>query len=338
VTRVGREGGWGKNSTRSTLVGGLLLLACAAVGVVVLGTGDYPIAPVEVVRTLFGGGRPAAEYIVLDLRLPRLLTALAVGAAFGISGAIFQSLTRNPLGSPDVVGFTAGASTGALIAIITMGAGLAGVAVGAIGGGALTAATVYLLAYRRGTHGYRLVIIGISVQALLVSTNTYLLVRANLWDAQRAAVWLTGSLNARDWSHATLAGAGLAALLPLAIALSRPCRMLEMGDEAAQALGVPVERTRLALIAVAVGLAAAGTAAAGPIAFVALAAPQLARRLTRATGPGVLPAAAMGAVLLLTSDLIAQRALAPTQLPVGVVTSCLGGAYLVWLLKKGRDG
>jgi iron complex transport system permease protein len=323
---------------RSTVVSALLLAVCAAVGVVALGTGDYRIAPAEVVRTLFGGGTPAAEYIVLDLRLPRLLTALAVGAAFGISGAIFQSLTRNPLGSPDIVGFTAGASTGALVAIIATGAGLAGVAVGAIGGGALTAAAVYLLAYRRGTHGYRLVIIGVAVQAMLVSTNTYLLARADIWDAQRAAVWLAGSLNSRDWPHATVVGAALAVLLPLALLLSRPCRMLEMGDEAAQALGVPVERTRLALIAVAVGLAAAGTAAAGPIAFVALAAPQLARRLTRATGPGVLPAAAMGAALLLTSDLVAQRALAPTQLPVGVVTSCLGGAYLVWLLKKGRDG
>jgi iron complex transport system permease protein len=324
--------------TRPRVVGGLLLVACAAGGVVILGTGDYPIPPLEVIRTLFGAGTPAAEYIVLDLRLPRLLTALAVGAALAASGAIFQSLTRNPLGSPDIIGFTAGASTGALIAIIATGAGVAGVAVGAVGGGVLTAATVYLLAYRRGTHGYRLVIIGVGVQALLVATNNYLLVRGNIWDAQRAAVWLTGSLNARDWSHATVAGAGLAVLLPVAMALSPPCRMLEMGDEAAQALGVAVERTRLALIAVAVGLAAAGTAAAGPVAFVALAAPQLARRLTRATGPGVLPAAAMGAVLLLTSDLIAQRALAPTQLPVGVVTSCLGGGYLVWLLRRGRDG
>lgn len=327
----------GGTMVRARVVGGLLLLACVAVGVVVLGTGDYPVAPLEVVRTLFGGGTPAAEYIVLDLRLPRLLTALAVGAAFGISGSIFQSLTRNPLGSPDIIGFTAGASTGALITIITMGAGLAGVAAGAAGGGALAAAAVYLLAYRRGTSGYRLVIIGVGVHALLVSANTYLLVRADIWDAQRAAVWLTGSLNARDWSHATVAGAGLAALLPLALALSAPRRMLEMGDEAAQALGVPVERTRRGLIAVAVGLAAAGTAAAGPIAFVALAAPQLARRLTRSTGPGVLPAAAMGAVLLLTSDLIAQRVLAPTQLPVGVVTSCLGGAYLIWLLARRRD-
>jgi iron complex transport system permease protein len=206
------------------------------------------------------------------------------------------------------------------------------VAAGAIAGGLLAATVVYLLAYRRGTHGYRLIIIGVGVQAMLASLNTYLLIRANIFDAQRAALWLAGSLNARSWTHAALAGIALAVLLPAAVGLGRQCRMLEMGDEAARALGVSVERGRLALIGTAVGLAAVATACAGPIAFVALAAPQLSRRLTGATGPGVLPAAAMGAVLLAGSDLIAQRALAPSQLPVGVVTSCLGGAYLIWLL------
>ncbi|GAA4680598.1 ABC transporter permease [Phytohabitans rumicis] len=317
---------------RSVAVGAALLAFCAAVGILALGTGDYPLSPAGVLRALFGGGTPATEYIVLDLRLPRVLTALAVGAALGASGAIFQSLTRNPLGSPDVIGFTAGASAGALIMIIVAGAGLASIAFGAVLGGALAAAAVYLLAYRRGTHGYRLVIIGVAVQALLTSLSTYLLVRANIFDAQRAALWIMGSLNARDWAHAAVAGGALALLMPVVLMLGRRALVLEMGDETARALGVSVERVRLALIATAVGLAAAGTACAGPIAFVALAAPQLARRLTRATGPNVVPAAAMGAALLLASDLLAQRALPTTQLPVGVVTACLGGAYLIWLL------
>jgi iron complex transport system permease protein len=317
---------------RSIAVGLALVGACALVAVVALGTGDYPISPAGVVRTLVGQGNPATEYIVIDLRLPRVLTALAVGAAFGASGAIFQSLTRNPLGSPDVIGFTAGASVGALIMIILVGGGLLEIASGAMLGGALAAVAVYLLAYRRGTQGYRLVIIGVAVQALLTAVTTYLLARANIFDSQRASLWIMGSLNARGWAHAAVAGAALAVLLPVILALHRRALMLEMGDETARSLGVPVERVRLALIATAVGLAAVGTACAGPIAFVALAAPQLARRLTRATGPNPLPSAAMGAALLLASDLVAQRALAPTQLPVGVVTAALGGAYLIWLL------
>lgn len=317
---------------RSFAVGLALLATCVIVAVVALGTGDYPISPTGVVRSLVGQGNPATEYIVLDLRLPRVLTALAVGAAFGASGAIFQSLTRNPLGSPDVIGFTAGASVGALIMIILVGGGLLEIASGAVLGGAAAAAAVYLLAYRRGSQGYRLVIIGVAVQALLTAVTTYLLARANIFDSQRAALWIMGSLNARGWAHAAVAGATLAALLPVVLALHRRTLVLEMGDETARSLGVSVERVRLALIATAVALAAVGTACAGPIAFVALAAPQLARRLTRATGPNPLPSAAMGAALLLASDLVAQRALAPTQLPVGVVTAALGGLYLIWLL------
>jgi iron complex transport system permease protein len=318
--------------SRPAAVGVILLALCAAITVVALGTGDYPISPGGVLRTLVGAGTPATEYIVLDLRLPRVLTALAVGAALGASGAIFQSLTRNPLGSPDVVGFTTGASAGALVMIILVGGGLAQVALGAIAGGTVAATAVYLLAYRGGAHSYRLVIVGVGVQALLMAAITYLLVRANIVDAQRAALWLMGSLNARSWGHVVIAGGAVVLLLPVALLLAQRTLILEMGDETARALGVSVERVRLALIATAVGLAAAGTAAAGPVAFVALAAPQLARRLTRTAGPNTVPSAAMGAALLLASDLVAQRAFAPTQLPVGVVTACLGGAYLIWLL------
>jgi iron complex transport system permease protein len=318
--------------SRPAAVGVILLALCAAITVVALGTGDYPISPGGVLRTLVGAGTPATEYIVLDLRLPRVLTALAVGAALGASGAIFQSLTRNPLGSPDVVGFTTGASAGALVMIILVGGGLAQVVLGAIAGGTVAATAVYLLAYRGGAHSYRLVIVGVGVQALLMAAITYLLVRANIVDAQRAALWLMGSLNARSWGHVVIAGGAVVLLLPVALLLAQRTLILEMGDETARALGVSVERVRLALIATAVGLAAAGTAAAGPVAFVALAAPQLARRLTRTAGPNTVPSAAMGAALLLASDLVAQRAFAPTQLPVGVVTACLGGAYLIWLL------
>jgi len=320
--------------TRSAVVVAALVVLCAAIAVMTLGAGDYPIPAVDVVRTLLGAGTPVTDFIVLELRLPRLVTALAVGVALGASGAVFQSVTRNPLGSPDIIGFTTGASTGALLAIIAIGAGLPGQAAGAMIGGLLSATVVYLLARRGGVHSYRLVIVGIGVQALLTSTNTYLLVRSNINDAQRAALWLAGSLNARGWGHAALAAIAVALLLPAVLLLGPRNRMLELGDDLARALGVAVEPARLGLIAAGVGLAAGAAAAAGPIAFVALAAPQLARRLTRATGPGVLPAAAMGALLLVASDLIGQHALPDMQVPVGLVTSCLGGGYLVWLLAR----
>lgn len=331
-TRTGRFSV--RTHPRSAVVVAVLLVLCAALAVVTLGSGDFPVAATDVVRTLFGAGTPATDLIVLELRLPRLVTALAVGAALGASGAVFQSVTRNPLGSPDIIGFTTGASTGALLSIITIRAGLTGQAAGAIVGGLLSATVVYLLARRGGVHSYRLVIVGIGVQALLTSTNTYLLVRANINDAQRAALWLAGNLNARGWGHAALAGIAVALLLPAVLLLGPRNRMLELGDDMARALGVGVESARLGLIAAGVGLAAAAAAAAGPIAFLALAAPQLARRLTQAPGPNVVPAAAMGALLLVASDLVGQHALPDTQVPVGLVTSCLGGGYLIWLLAR----
>lgn len=322
---------------RSVAIGAWLVLVAAGASLASLSVGDFPVTPLDVARTLLGNGSPATDYVIFQLRLPRLLTALAAGAAFGASGAIFQSLTRNPLGSPDIIGFSAGAGTGALVTLLVIGAGLSRAGLGAIVGCAASATVVYLLAYRRGTHGYRLVIIGVGVQAMLTAANYYLLMRANVYDAQSAAWWLVGSLNARDIDHVLLVGAPLLFLLPAALALNRRGRMLEMGDESARALGVAVEPSRLALIATGVGLAGTATAAVGPVAFVALAAPQLARRLTRATGPGMLPAALMGAVLLVVSDFIAQHLLGSSQLPVGVVTSSLGGLYLVWLLGWARQ-
>ncbi|MFF0574449.1 FecCD family ABC transporter permease [Streptosporangium saharense] len=322
---------------------------CLALAVVVtlvagytLASGDYPLSPQEVLGILGGAGRRAQRYIVTQVRLPRVLVAVLVGAAMGTAGALFQSLSRNPLGSPDVIGFTAGSATGALVAVLVVGGGPATVAGGAVAGGALTAAAVYLLTWNGGVRGYRLVLVGIGVSALLTAFNAYLLAKASFGDAQSAAVWLTGSLNARGWEHVWPLLAALAVLLPAALALARPLRALELGEEVATGLGVPLERVKAGVMLVGVALTAAATAAAGPIAFVALAAPQVARRLTRASGPGILASALTGAAMLTGADLAAQRLLAPTQLPVGVLTGVMGGCYLVWLLahewRAGRTG
>ncbi|MEU0832231.1 iron chelate uptake ABC transporter family permease subunit [Streptomyces sp. NPDC005969] len=321
---------------RAFVVTVLLAAVAAGAGIVLIGSGDYAMTPGEVVSTLFGHGTFQQQFIVTDLRLPRVLVGLLVGAALGVGGAVFQTISRNPLGSPDVLGFGQGATVGALTVIVLFQGGATAVAGGAVAGGLLTGAAVYLLAWKRGVHGYRLVLVGIGTAAMLTAASQYLITKADLVDATRAVVWMTGSLDGRDWAQVwpLLAVCGL--LIPLVLGHGRALRMMEMGDDAAYALGVRVERTRLVLMGCAVLLVAVATAAAGPIAFVSLSAPQLARRLTRSPGPNLAPAAFMGAALLLVADWIAMDAFGDRQLPVGVVTGVVGGCYLLWLLVTER--
>ncbi|MFF0215571.1 FecCD family ABC transporter permease [Streptomyces vinaceus] len=321
---------------RALTVGLLLVAAALLMAVVLIGTGDFEIAPWDVVQTLLGNGTPANDFIVNDLRLPRVVVALLVGAALGMAGAVFQSVSRNPLGSPDLLGFSYGSAVGALVVIVLLKGGATEVAAGALLGGLVTGVLVYLLSYRRGIHGYRLVLVGIGVSAMLVAVINYLLTKAKLVEATRAMVWLTGSLAGRDWSQVWPLLVTCAVLFPLVLGQGRALRMMEMGDDAAYALGVRVERTRMLLMLAAVLLTTAAAAAAGPISFVALAAPQLARRLTRSPGSNLLTGALMGAVLLLVSDWASQRAFGADQLPVGVVTGLVGGVYLLWLLVTER--
>ncbi|MET9605744.1 iron chelate uptake ABC transporter family permease subunit [Streptomyces sp. NPDC006512] len=321
---------------RALVTGLVLAVATAVLAVVLIGTGDFEIAPWDVVRTLLGDGSPAHDFIVNDLRLPRVLVALLVGAALGMAGAVFQSVSRNPLGSPDLLGFAHGSAVGALTVIVFFGGGATEVAAGALAGGLLSGAAVYLLAYKQGIQGYRLVLVGIGASAVLVAVIQYLMTKAHVVEATRAMVWLTGSLAGRDWAQVWPLLATCAVLFPLVLGQSRALRMIEMGDDAAYALGVRVERTRMLLMLAAIVLTTAAAAAAGPISFVALAAPQLARRLSRSTGSNLLTGALMGAVLLLASDLASQRAFGADQLPVGVVTGLVGGLYLLWLLVTER--
>jgi iron complex transport system permease protein len=320
--------------SRTVLVYPGLAAAILALLVLSIGTGEFSIPPDEVVRTLLGEGSRSTTFVIETLRLPRAITAVLVGGALGVAGALFQSISRNPLGSPDFIGFIYGAAAGAVLQILVFDGGPMAVAGGALAGGLLTGILMYLLAFKRGVQGHRLVLVGVGLSAMLIALTQYLLTRARVDDALAAAVWVAGSLNERGWEHVRPLAAAVAVLLPPLVLLSGHLRMMEMGDEAATALGVPVERSRLALILIGVATAAVATAAAGPIAFVALAAPQLARRLTRAVGPGLIAAGLMGAALLLASDLVVQRLFPSSQLPVGVATGVIGGLYLMWLLAR----
>jgi iron complex transport system permease protein len=299
--------------------------------------GDFPIPFSDVVATLLGGGSDDGAFVVRTLRLPRGLAALLVGAAYGLSGAIFQRLARNPLASPDVIGVTAGAAAFALGAIVVADRSGGDVTAAALAGATGTSVAVYLLAYRRGVTGHRLVLVGIGVTAVMQAIVSYLLTRGRIEDIHRAAVWLTGSLNGRGWDEIRPVGLALAVLVPVALGLARHLRTLDLGDDAARGLGTRVEPVRAALLLVGVALAALATAAAGPIGFVALVAPQIARRLVTGGSAALLPSAACGALLLVASDLVARRLLAPTELPVGVVTAVLGAPVLLWLIARANS-
>ncbi|AYN42071.1 hypothetical protein D9753_27845 [Streptomyces dangxiongensis] len=314
----------------------LVLAGALAAGIALIGTGEARIPAADVLRTLAGNGTAYQDFIVNELRLPRVLVGLLVGASLGLGGALFQSVSRNPLGSPDVLGLSQGSTAGALVVIVLMSGSAAQVTVGALIGGLVTGLAIYLLAWKQGVHGYRLVLVGIGVNAIVTAVNGYLLTKADLVDAARAVVWMTGSLNGRDWDQVRPLLTLCAVLVPLVLVNARGLRMTEMGDDVANALGVRVQRVRLLLMVCAVLLTATATAAAGPVSFVALTAPQLARRLTRSPGPNLVPSLCMGAALLVAADWVSQRVFGADQLPVGVVTGVLGGGYLLWLLVAER--
>lgn len=314
------------------LVASMLIVAVAIlVSMTALASGQFQLTFGDVVLALLGKQDGLAHTVVVEWRAPRVLSALVFGAALGASGAIFQSLTRNPLASPDIIGFSAGSYTGALLVMVAVGGSYLQIAAGALTGGLATALVVYVFAYNRGLQGFRLIIVGIAISAMLASLNTWLMLTAELEVAMSASLWGAGSLNAIAWEQVLTATAVIAVLLTVCGLLGRPMRQLEMGDDAAKALGVRAEPARLSLIIVGVALTATVTAAAGPITFVSLAAPQIARRLTRTPGVTVGGASCVGALLLACSDYIAQHLL-PSALPVGLVTVVIGGTYLVWLL------
>ena len=342
VVRVPRVGWSTRVHARAVVVTVVLLALAFAVFCWSLSVGDFPLALPDVLSSLVGAGNPDTDFVVRTLRLPRGLAALLVGAGFGLSGAIFQRLTGNPLASPDIIGVNAGAAAAGVLAIVVWHAPPAQITLAALAGALVSALAIYGLAYKQGVTGYRLVLVGIGITAMLGSVTSYLLTRAEIFEAQRATVWLTGSLNGRSWDHVRPMAWALLVLVPMAAGLARQLRLLELGDDAARGLGTRVEAARGALLLTGVVLAGVATASAGPIGFVALVSPQIARRLVGPQSVGLLPAAACGALLLVASDLVGRRIFAPTELPVGIVTAVLGAPYLLLLLaqanKIGRGG
>ena len=310
----------------------LLMLVSLAVAVFSLRSGAVTLDFTQVFNALTGSAPRNITMVVTEWRLPRVMMALLVGAALGISGAIFQSLMRNPLGSPDVMGFNTGDWSGVLVAMVLFGQHLTAITLAAMAGGILTSLIVWALAWRDGIETFRLIIIGIGMRAMLMAFNTWLLLQASLETSLSAGLWFAGSLNGLTWAKTLPAAPLILLMFVCALLLVKRMRLLEMGDDSACALGVSVERSRLMLMLVAVVLTAAATAIAGPISFIALVAPHIARRLSGTARWGLTQSALCGSLLLLAADLCAQQLFMPYQLPVGVVTVSLGGIYLIVLL------
>jgi iron complex transport system permease protein len=306
--------------------------------------GELQMTLAEVIAGTFDPTGPA-HFVIMELRLPRALTGALVGAALALSGAIIQSIARNPLASPEILGVTTGASVMVVAGVVASGSVYGGTSglLATLGiptlsllGGLLGAAVVYGLAWRRGLDGYRLVLVGIGVAAVFTNVKFWLLTVGDVNDTARAMVWISGSLNGRGWEHVIPAGLALAVLVPLTLLGTRSLDALRFSDDTVTSLGVRMNLARALMILAAVLLAAVATASAGPIAFVALASPQIALRLARSARPPLLCSAVIGGVLTTTADLIARSAFSPLELPVGIVTAVLGAPYLIHLIWRAR--
>lgn len=322
---------------RSAAAVGCLVLLLALVCVAYLCFGDGFVSPAQVVKVVLG--QPSSDQLIVGtLREPRMVLALLVGLAFGVSGALIQTVARNPLASPDIIGISQGAG------VLTVGALTFGVTSYtvlpylSIAGGLAAAALVYLFAWRGGLHATRFVLIGIGFSIALKSVVTLLMTKSDVLVAQQAQVWMTGSLDGRGYAEATPLLISLLVLLPALLWAAYAQRTVSLDDDTATALGIRLGRVRLWLVAIGVVLASVATGAAGPVDFVALMAPQIARRITGTAQIPLLSSALTGAVIVVFADLLAKTLFTPTEVPVGVLTAAVGAPYLIWLLIRRGGG
>ncbi|SDW97794.1 iron complex transport system permease protein [Ruegeria halocynthiae] len=315
-------------SQRAASVGSGLFLALLIAFVASVQLGAFPLSLQQTWSTFSGNSEGVQRMIVIEHRLPRILTAIGAGAAFGMAGSMFQTMLRNPLASPDVIGFNAGASCGALLAMALTGDF---VLPGAMTGGIITAIAVSALAWNNGLHPYRLILIGIGASLTLMACADVLMTKLDALTAAEMAKWLVGTLNTRDWDDVFLVWTGLALLTPLVIWLQFPLSRICMADDIATGLGLTLSPMRMLITATAVALVALAVSVAGPLPFVAFVSGPIARRLVRGGSPAVLHSAVVGAIVTLLAD-IAARSVPIAQLPAGVFTAIIGAPVLMWLL------
>lgn len=323
---------------RAPWVLAVTLLVTLALMIWNIGTGDYPIAPIDVIKTVLGleTGNSDYRFVVNILRLPRAIVAFVVGVMLALSGAVMQTLTRNPLASPDITGVTAGASMAAVLLILVWPeAGTGMLPLAALAGGSLVALLIYLLAWRHGDSPMRLILVGIGLGAMLSAIQAILMLRADIEQLQRALYWLTGSIYARTWEHLYALLPWCVVLVPVVLFSARELNALHLGDEVAQGVGVAVTWRRGLLLLASVGLTAAAISQVGAIGFVGLMAPHVARRLVGPAHEGALVVTALvGGLLVLAADFAGRAAFSPVEVPAGIIIALIGAPFFIFLLWK----
>ncbi|MEI2580883.1 FecCD family ABC transporter permease [Scytonema sp. PRP1] len=322
-----------------------LMLLCLAVVIVVamvmnVGRGEYPISPLDIVKTVLSidTGNPDHAFVIHNLRLPRTLVAFMVGVALAISGTIFQGLTRNPLADPGIIGINAGASLAAVTVIILFpSAPVYTLPLSAFAGALLMAVLIYSLAWNKGSSPILFILMGIGLSAIASATTSLLITFGEIYNVSDALVWLAGSVYGRSWEQVFSLLPWLIVFVPMALTLARHLNALNLGDDVAKGLGTRVEWQRALLVLVGVALAGASVATAGMIGFVGLIAPHLGRQLVGPNHEGLVPTSALlGGVIVVLADLLGRTLFAPIELPCGVVTAAIGAPYFLYLLIRNR--
>jgi iron complex transport system permease protein len=319
------------------LVLGLVTLAAMVLNV---GQGEYPIPPMEVLKTILGLPtlNPDYPFIVNTLRLPRTVVAFGVGVGLAISGTILQGLTRNPLADPGIIGVNAGASVAAVTLIVLFpNVPLFALPVSAFGGALAVAILIYLLAWDKGSSPMRLILMGVGIASVLGALTTLMVTFGEINSVSQALVWLAGSVYGRSWENVRAMLPWLAVFVPLSLVLSTQLNVLNLGDDIARGLGIKVEWQRGLLLLIGAAMAGAAVATAGTIGFVGLMAPHLGRQLVGPTHEGLIPIAAlMGGLIVVLADWLGRVLFAPIELPCGVITAAVGAPYFLYLLIRNR--
>ena len=321
---------------RHVIVGFILLALSLAVAVVSLRLGKFPVTAQEVIDALQGQGRKIVQVVVVKWKLPRIVLGLVAGLALGVAGALFQTITRNPLGSPDLIGFSTGAQTGILVSILLLPGSMLSASLASFIGGAAVGTVTYLVSLRGGFTGLRFILVGIAISSMLVSVNRWLLVRVDDDEGLGALKAITGTLGAARWPVVAPTCLAIGVTVTLILLASRHLQVLSLGEQVATVLGSPTRRASALLILLGTVLVAVVTMAAGPIGFVALVAPHLARLLTGSPQSPLLVSGLTGSLLMVGADLLSQLVL--ESMPVSVVTNAVGGLYLMVALTVAARG
>ncbi|GED72683.1 iron ABC transporter permease [Brevibacillus reuszeri] len=325
---------------RSVTVICILALLLIVAIVVSIGMGSIRIPVSQVLKSLVGLGEGSDQLVILQLRLPRIVVAVLVGASLAVSGSILQALVRNPLASPDLIGTTSGA-TAAAVAFIAFSNGTYSIhwlPLVALVGGFFAASLTYVTAWKHGLSPFRFALIGVSISTAMGALTIYFMISGPMYLASQALGWMSGTVYGSSWNHVLSLLPWTLIFLVMTMVQARTLNAQELGDDVAKGVGVPVERKRLMLIAISVALAAAAVGIAGGIGFVGLMAPHMARKLVGSSYGSLLPASAiLGAFFVLLADLAARTLFVPLDIPAGVFTAAVGAPFFMLLLYRSRS-